>query len=212
MNETVITSADDFKAVLDEYASIDFVYAALPKVEQQIIAGINVWLEVLKEENYYNEEVLVTVVDPKETAKTHQITVECFAEEVGSQGFSDNKTDMIYAPDTTNQLEFIIKGGNLKYSAEIKCLSTTRQSVSKLADAVISGLKANIKRYLRQQKIYISFDTIKLPGRITKIPLNKATSLKELIISIGEITTPYQQILSTKGEILRSIDYTFTVE
>ena len=213
MNDIVITSRDEFKAVIDEFATIDFIFAALPKVEQQIIEGIQVWLEVLDEENYYNQEVLVTAVNPKETAKTHQITVECFSEDINSQGFSDNKTDMIYEPtDGTIQEEFIIKGGNLKLSGEIKCLSTTRQGVSKLADAILMGLTADIKRFLRQQKIFISQNAVKIPQRITKVPLNKGTSLWEIIISIAEIITPYQQILTTKGEILRNISYLIGVE
>lgn len=197
----------DQSQLIRDYASIDFVYSALPKIEEQIIIGLNQWFQVLKDEQYYNEVPEVTAIYPKEKAKYHAVIVECFSGSTQSEGIGDNKQLLIHQPDGTTYEEYQIRSATLKYSADIKCRSTSRQSVSKLADAILLGLLTEVKDALRVIDITIKPNSITFSNRITRVELVKDTAVWEIVIAIAELQTHWKQILTTEGEILKGIKY-----
>lgn len=204
MNDLTI---QDSLQLIRDYSSIDFIYSALPKIEEQIILGLGKWFDVLKEEEYYSEHVDISVVYPKEKSKSHQIVVECFAGDFQFEGIGKNEQTMIFQPDSTTYEEYKIKSGTLKYSSEIKCKSTSRQSVSKLADAILLGMQTEVKDFLYSIDINIMPNKIKLSNKITRTEIVKDTAWWEILITIEEIQTHWQQILTTEGEILKGVKY-----
>lgn len=190
-----------------DYASIDYIYSAIPKIEEQIILGLGKWFDVLHEEEYYDVTPELSAVYPKDKSYPHQITVECFASEFKAEGIGQNEQTMIYEPDSTTYDEFRIRGGLLQYNAEVKIKSTSRQSVSKLADAVLLGLDTEVRDFLSSIDITIIPNSIKLPDGIKRVEITKDTSKWEITLIISNLQTHWKQILTTDGEILKGIKY-----
>jgi len=197
---------------IKNYASIDFIYSAIPKIEEQIILGLGQWFDVLKEEEYYDVIPVISAVYPKEKSASHQVIVECFSGNFQTDGLGGNKTTFIFNPDSTTYNEYIVKGATIKYNVEIKCKSTSRQSVSKLADAIVLGLDTEVKDFLSRLDINIMPNTISFANRINRIEIVKDTSFWEIIISLSDIQTHFKQILTTEGEILKGIKYLISHE
>lgn len=205
-------SVDDQLQFIRDYATIDFVYSAVPKIEEQIIKGLGVWFNVLNEEGYYNTEPSISAVYPKDKAQAHQIIVECFSGAMQTEGLGRNKTTFIFQPDSTTYEEYNVMNTTIKYSAEIKVKSTSRQSVSKLADAVILGLHTEVRDFLERIDINIMPNTITFANKINRVEIVKDTSFWEIVISLSDIQTHFQQILTTEGEILKGIKHIISHE
>lgn len=205
-------TVDDQLQFIKDYSSIDFMYSAIPKIEEQIIKGLGVWFTALNEEEYYDVTPTISAVYPKDKAQSHQIIVECYSGALQTEGLGGNKTTFIYEPDSTSYEEYQVINTTIKYSGEIKVKSTSRQSVSKLADAVILGLHTEVRNFLDRIDINIMPNTIIFGNKINRVEIVKDTSFWEIVISLSDIQTHFKQILTTEGEILKGIKHLISHE
>jgi hypothetical protein len=205
MQELTLTGRDGAQFIVDN-GSADYIFSSIPRCEEEILNGINKFLAKCKESQLYSEPVETSVTNPNEKEQPHQLTVECFAITTQSEGFNKNEMTMLWE-DGTDWKEYIVRGATFTLNCEIKCKSTSRTSVSKLADVIFLGLQSDIDEYLKQRKITIPANSINLPQRITPLPLAKNNVSWEIPISINGITLQWQQVLEQSGETLKDFGY-----
>lgn len=187
---------------IKENSGIEFQWSGLTKVEEQVIKGIGIWFDLLKDEEYYLEETEVTISYAKEKVKSHKVIVEVFNNQPKSDSLGQNRFET-----KIGDREVIIQSGTLSYSCDIRCRSTSRSAVARLADAIVLGLKTNINTYLQSVGLSILPNSVTYPSRIERVEIVKDAAHWEIPITIGEIVGHWKQILDKDGEILKDIKY-----
>ena len=198
--------------LLNQYGNFDFIWTALTQSEEQFIIGLQQWFAELKANNLWRikinddwqqlDDVMISSVYPIEKQTNFQITVEAHTPLLEGEGFSKNMHPMFY-----NDKEYIEFGALIKFNMEIKCFALTRVSVSKLADAVCTGLMTKIFNYLASCGITISANSINLAQRITRTQLlDKNSSSYEITISVSNIIVEWIMILEQNGDLLKQIN------
>lgn len=188
---------------------IEFLYSSLVDTEEKIILALKEWFDKLANEGYYDEEVTINAVFNREKAKTHQIIVECNGQNTVSEGFAKNKQDIVFNIDGIDKY-YISISGQFNLNCEIRCISTSRKGVSRIADAVYLGLNTELHRKLASFKMTIPPNGVSLAGKIRRVELVTNTGLYEITLNIRDMRLDWEQILENEGEILKGFQWYIT--
>lgn len=203
-NTIYLEGKEGFEFVINS-GSIGNIYAGITGVEKDIIDSLkNFWL-LAKERGHYSEEVEFASVFNKDKLPPHGIVVECFSKTSSSEGFDTNK-HMLSLMDGTTEYLFKVTGGTYLFDSEITCFSLTRDSVSKLADLVITGLNTGAGKYLKSLDINIPANAVKTP-KIEPVPIAPGIFRFQIKISIPQILTNYRQITEVNGDLIKEFGY-----
>ena len=185
--------------------SIGNIYAGITGVEKDIIVALKDFWLLAKERGHYSEEVEFASAFNKDKMPAHGVIVECFSKTSSSEGFDRNK-HYLSVMDGTNELLFNVTGGTYTFDGEITCLGLTRDSVSKLADLIITGLNSGAGKQLQTVDINIPANAVKTP-KIESIPIGPGVVRFQIKISIPQILSNYSQVTEINGDIIKEFGY-----
>lgn len=209
MEDPLILSGREGLEFIVDGGSVGNVYSNIVTIENDVILALKEYFQELKKNGHYEEEVEIGSVWNKKKAKSHQIVVECSSKATSLEGFGKNRKPFYFidneSSDSTTELEFQIVGGVYTVNCEISCSSTSRGSVSMLADAVLTGLNLDLANYLGNVDINIPANSIRISGKIQPVALVEGVNSFKITILIDGIITNYHQIIEVQGDILKNL-------
>lgn len=207
IKENVLKGVEGAKIVLNR-AGLDYLYSTLTAMEKVVVVEVKNHLDVMRESGYLSADnnIKVASVFNKNKREFPTIVVEVSGKLSANQGIGGNKQTIVY-DDGTHREEFMMKSAQFEITINLNCISTTRDSVAKVADALMVGFTSDLSVKLASQGISVMFNKINYPNKINRSELVKDTALFEIPISIPNTIVTWQQFYSIDGNILKDIKY-----
>lgn len=207
MTENYLTGVDGARIIISR-ANLDYMYSALLTLEKAVIVEVDNHLKAMAESGYLSADnkIKVASVFNKNKREFPIVVVECSNKQTTSQGLGQNKQTIVY-DDGTYRKEFLMKSSNFEITISLNCLSTSRDSVSKVADALMVGFTSDLAVKLAMHGINVQFNKISYPSKINRSELVKDTALFEIPITIPNTVITWQQFYDIDGSILKDLKY-----